>query len=121
MEIKTLGDVVIYLGAVAAAVAAIAGIIHYVLVKPLRRWIREQVKEPLEKQVSPNGGLKDSTRHLIEEVYGKVSELTEAHEESRAYAQENRDLATAAMSLAQQTSNRLDRLMESQIIQLEEK
>lgn len=121
MTVKTVSDALIYLGLVAGALTGIGALIQYVMVRPLRRWIKEQVKDPLEKQVSPNGGSQESTRHLIEEVHDKVVKLDNDMEAARKYALENRDLATAAMSLAQQTSDRLDRLMEAQMATLEEK
>lgn len=75
MTIRDLGDALIYLGAVAAALSAIGGLLYWTAVRPFRRWLREQIREmrtaaeetrdatnAIQGEVTPNHGssLKDA-------------------------------------------------------------
>lgn len=60
MELRTVGDALIYLGAIAAALAAIGLVARWAVVVPLRRWLQEQIQPPLERvhaEMSPDSGL----------------------------------------------------------------
>jgi hypothetical protein len=59
MSIRHLGDVIIYLGMLAGALASMGVVARYVIVLPLKKWIIEQIRSPLhavQAEVSNNGG-----------------------------------------------------------------
>lgn len=72
MTVRHLGDLIIYLGAIAAALTAVGALLRYLVVRPLKRMIRDEVRAPLhetrtsaaaiEAEVSHNHGtsLKDA-------------------------------------------------------------
>jgi hypothetical protein len=75
MTIKHLGDLIIWVGAVAAALTAIGGLFYWVAVRPFRRWLKEQINQTrgaveavqetaqaVHAEVTPNHGssLKDA-------------------------------------------------------------
>lgn len=111
VTLRNLGDLIIYAGAVAAAIAAIAIIVRYVAVRPLKTWITEQTRPSRRvlEQLQPNGGLQDSTRHLIEQTAQDVAAMNTRLDELTKVGSENRELANAALTLARETSQRLDR------------
>jgi hypothetical protein len=83
LTIKDLGDALIYLGGVAGALAAIGVVLRYVVVQPLKKWMREQVKPPLEQvraEVSHNSGhsLKDAVSR-VERKVDRLDERLDAH------------------------------------------
>lgn len=47
INLHRLGDAVIYMGALAAAMAAIGILLRWVVVRPLKSWISEEIREPL--------------------------------------------------------------------------
>lgn len=49
ITIKNLGDIVIYLGALAAALAAIGVVGRYTVLQPLKRWMREQIQPTIRE------------------------------------------------------------------------
>lgn len=60
---RELGDAVIWLGAVAGALGALAIVARYVIVRPLRAWITEQIThrvagplDAVQAEVTPNSG-----------------------------------------------------------------
>jgi hypothetical protein len=70
----------------------------------LKRWIEKQAApaKVAAKQLEPNGGTQESTRHLIEQTAADVSGLTEL-------AAANRELANQALTSAQLAHERIDR------------
>lgn len=57
IDIKTVGDVVLYLGGVAAALGAIGVVLRFAVLNPLKRWITEQVGNPVQEirhEVTPD-------------------------------------------------------------------
>ena len=73
---KDLGDWVIYLGAIATALAAIGLLLRYLVVRPMKRWIAEQVKEPVDAvhaEMSPDHG--HSLRDAVNRTEVKVDTL----------------------------------------------
>ncbi|MFI6737433.1 hypothetical protein ACIBI9_31295 [Nonomuraea sp. NPDC050451] len=90
---KDFGDVVIYLGAVAAALAAIAVVFRFAVLNPWKRWterlIATRVTAPLDKvhnEVSPNGGgsMKDQVNR-IELKVNLISERLDRHLETHTW------------------------------------
>lgn len=76
----------------------------------LKRWIKNTVADPLKEQVGPNGGdSQDTTRHLIEQIQRGQVEILDRLDVADTNASRNYDLAISAQTLAQHTSDRLDR------------
>lgn len=78
------GSTVLYLGALSVAVMAIGSIIHFLVIKPFKKWLNEviesRVAKPLDivtAEVTHNGGssMKDflgSVKHSVEETDKKL-------------------------------------------------
>lgn len=89
VTIKDLGDLVLYLGAVAAALGAIGVVFRYVFLRPLQRWIAEQITSKIsgplhtvKSEVTSNGGssMKDrvgNTNQAVKILDAKVTTLSE--------------------------------------------
>ena len=85
VTIKNLGDAVIYLGAVAAALAAIGVVARFAVLRPLKSWIREQIQpvmhetrdaaNAVQAEVSPNHG--HSIKDVVDRTERKVDTLGE--------------------------------------------
>ena len=85
MTVRHLGDLIIYLGAIAAALAAIGALLRYLVVGPLKRWIRDELRAPLEAtrssaaaietEVSRNSG--SSMKDAVVRTEAKVDVLGE--------------------------------------------
>lgn len=86
MTVKDFGDALIYLGALAAALTAIGGLLYWVAVRPFRRWLREQIGEVRETaeqtrvaaaavhaEVTPNHG--SSMKDAVTRTEQKVDQL----------------------------------------------
>lgn len=59
IDLKTVGDAVLYLGGLATALAAIVYLVRRAVLHPLKSWIKEQVSGPLRDvhhEVTPNSG-----------------------------------------------------------------
>lgn len=57
VKLAAIGQAVIYLGMVAGAVTAIAIVLRVAVVRPLQKWIREQIRGPLNEvhaEVTPH-------------------------------------------------------------------
>lgn len=118
MTLRDVGELVIWLGAIAGALLAIAALLRFTVVKPLKHWLNEQVVKPAETaatkaeaaadQITPNGGTQETTRYLIEQTAADASELVKRVESLSVTAVENREIANAALTLAKATSERLD-------------
>lgn len=89
ITIKDLGDVVLYAGALAAALGAIGVLFRYAFLHPLKRWLTEQITQrisvPLhtvKSEVTSNGGssMKDrvgDTKQAVQRLDDKVVTLSE--------------------------------------------
>lgn len=69
MTIVHLGNLIIYIGAVVTAMTGILFAGRWVIVRPLKKWIEEQI-QPVKDEVSRNGGssMKDSSVRTEEKV-----------------------------------------------------
>lgn len=47
INLHHFGDAVIYMGAIAIALSAIGVLLRWVVVRPLKTWITEEIREPL--------------------------------------------------------------------------
>ena len=77
ITIKDIGSLIIYLGALAAAVAAIAVVARYAIVNPLKTWLREQIKAPLDgvsAEMAPNHG--STLRDAVNRIETRQDELS---------------------------------------------
>ncbi|MGW4639538.1 hypothetical protein ACWEN6_13470 [Sphaerisporangium sp. NPDC004334] len=87
VTIRDLGDFVIYLGGVAAALAAMGVLARYVVLRPLKRWVGEQITallqgtqavqetaEEVRNEVKNNGG--NSLKDAVTRTEYKMNELT---------------------------------------------
>lgn len=81
MTVKDLGDLVIYAGAVAAALSAIAAAVWWIFVRPFTKWLREQITatqgtaEAVHAEMSPNHGT--SMRDAVDRAEVKLDRLDE--------------------------------------------
>lgn len=107
MHVRTLGDFIIYLGAVAGALASLGLLLRYLVVGPLKRWIVEQTQPAREAaaQLRPHGAARD----LLQTAVREVAEMRTQLDAQMAYSRETRDIANTAMTIARETSSRLDR------------
>lgn len=103
-----MGDALIYLGAVSGALAALGVVLRFLVVKPIKSWITTQVA-PVHKQVRPNGGPQDTTRHLLEQTASDSAETLKRLDDLSEQTRENHRLATTALAIAQDVGARLDR------------
>lgn len=86
IDIKTVGDAVLYLGAVATALIALGVFLRYIVLRPLKRWITEQVVSPVmkvKKEMTANSGssMKDdvtSVRETVDTLTTTLSKHMEA-------------------------------------------
>lgn len=88
IDLKTVGDVVLYLGGLATALAAITYLVRRAVLTPLKAWIKEQVGRPLQEvhhEVTPNSGssMKDDVTGVRETVDNLAKHLT-SHIEATA-------------------------------------
>ena len=82
MTLKDLGDFLIYIGAVAAALAAVGVLIRFVVLKPLVNYLKEQIQPPLNKvhdEVNHNHG--HSMKDQITSIDKTLSLYTEKFDE----------------------------------------
>jgi hypothetical protein len=109
IDIRSVGDAVLYLGAVAAALAALGMIFRFMVLVPLKRWITEQVVSPVLKvksEITTNSGssMKDDVSSVRESV-DKLNKNLNAHIESTA----PRDWRITALEIRMdQVAGRLD-------------
>lgn len=83
----------------------------------IKKWVKSQVSEPLMAQVGPNGGVEQgTTRDLIEDMHENIATVNDKLDDLDDHATTNRTLAeralgvsTEALTMARQTSDRLDR------------
>ena len=79
---KDVGDVILYAGGVATALAAIGALLRYLVLRPLQRWITEQVKQPVDAvhaEMSPDHG--HSLRDAVNRTEAKVDALGQRFED----------------------------------------
>lgn len=99
---------------VSILIAAIAALVVW-----LKHWVQRQVADPvraLNEQVRPNGGNQDTTRHLVEQIQEGQAEIIDRldrHDEvgqsNRQLAEQSLGIATEALTISRQISDRLDR------------
>lgn len=84
ITIKDFGDALIYIGAVSVALGAIGAVLNYVVVRPLKGWITEQithrVEMPLDKvqhEVTANGDGRGSVKDQLGRLDAKVTLLSQ--------------------------------------------
>ncbi len=76
MTIRDTGDLIIWIGAICAAIFAIGAIVHWSIMKPLRAWIVETVAKPVNEvkdEVKSNAGV--SMKDTIDRIEIKVDAL----------------------------------------------
>lgn len=82
ISLKDLGDTVLYIGGVAAALTAIGLLMRFVVLKPLVRHIKEQVSPPLAKvytEVHTNGG--STMKDQLTSIEKKITILSKRFDE----------------------------------------
>lgn len=98
------------MGAVAAAVVAIGGLLHFAIVRPLRKWIKEQVAKPLQETA---GSLQTSNGktagEYIENSSNKLDEIEKKMEAMAIQLQVTNQLAIQTHSQALANTERIDR------------
>ncbi len=82
MTVQHLGNALIWLGSLASGLIALAVIGRYVIVRPLKRWIAQQLQEhiqPIAAEVTHDHGasLKDSTVRTEQKVDSLAADLRE--------------------------------------------
>jgi hypothetical protein len=63
MTVRHLGDLIIYLGAVAGALAAIGALLRWGVVKPLKRWLAAEVRGPLDETRTSAAAIEAEVSH----------------------------------------------------------
>ncbi|WP_329251840.1 hypothetical protein OG417_07860 [Actinoallomurus sp. NBC_01490] len=64
MTVRGLGDVIIYLGAVAGALTAVGVLARWCVVRPLKRWLAAEVGAPLQQ-----------ARQVAEDTHSKTTAI----------------------------------------------
>jgi hypothetical protein len=82
IDLRDLGGALIYLGYLAGALAAIGVVMRWVVlrwvVKPLKTWLREQIKAPVDDvhaEMSPNHG--SSLRDAVNRIEARQNAMAE--------------------------------------------
>lgn len=87
IDVRSAGDAVIWLGAVAAALAAMGVVARVTVLRPLLRWLRRELQVPLQEardaaaavhaEVSPNSGrsMKDQVTRMDDHLTGLAKRL----------------------------------------------
>lgn len=96
MTVKHLGDVVIYLGAIAVALTAMGVLLRRLVVMPLKRWLKEQIAQT-----------RDAVRDVQETANAVHAEVTPNHGGSLKDAVTRTEIKVDALShrLADHISN----------------
>lgn len=63
MSVRNLGDLIIYFGALATALAAIGALIRWGVVRPLKSWIADEVRGPLRETQSHAQAIEAEVSH----------------------------------------------------------
>ncbi len=87
MTFRDLGDIILYLGGVATALAAIWLVLRWAVLRPLKRWIGEQIRQvkqgteavqetanAVKAEVTPNHG--NSLKDAVTRTEIKLDALT---------------------------------------------
>lgn len=93
IDLRDLGGALIYLGYLAAALAAIGAVMRWVVLRwvmrPLKTWLREQIKAPVDDvhaEMTPNHG--SSLRDAVNRIETRVNRIEARQDE---HAQRFRD------------------------------
>lgn len=86
IDLQDLGSALIYLGYLAGALAAIGVVMRWVVLRwvmrPLKAWLREQIKAPVDQvhaEMSPNHG--SSMRDAVNRIELRQRELSGRQDE----------------------------------------
>ena len=63
MTVRHVGDLTIYAGAVAAALTAIGALLRWGVVKPLQRWLADEVRGPLRETRTSAAAIQAEVSH----------------------------------------------------------
>jgi F0F1-type ATP synthase membrane subunit b/b' len=100
MTLRDLGELVVWVGAIATALGAIGAFAHFVIVRPLRNALDERIREVAKparqtaEQLETKNGItageyiEDSARTL-HEIRNQLQELTKVTVENRILALDN--------------------------------
>jgi hypothetical protein len=77
--VKTLGDVVIYLGALAGALAAIGLLMRYTLLRPFRAFLSREISGPLGEIRDQLATYGDLSKRLDDHLVNHAGELGRQH------------------------------------------
>lgn len=89
----------------------------------LKKWIKKTAVDPMLQQVAPNGGMQDTTRHLVETMYERQKEFNDTFRDHVTQSDDRyKDLADQvskatslsleALSVANHTGTRIDMHLE---------
>lgn len=79
MEIKTLGDGLIYLGYVAAALGSIGLVMRYAVMRPFRSFIQREINAPLVAIQQQLTGYGDVSKRLDDHLVNHAGEIGRQH------------------------------------------
>ena len=79
ITLRQLGNTIIYIGAVAGALAAIGLLIHSAIVRPLRKFLRNEIVGSLVD-------IKDAVDNLSEETSGLKQKVTDHIQDGHNHA-----------------------------------
>jgi hypothetical protein len=108
--LRNLGDLLIWLGAVATAALALGTVGHFLVVRPLRRWIKEQIGVPIQataKSLETSNG--KTAGRFIEDSAGTLDEMKSELHQIRGELRATNNLAIQTNTLAIENSILIDR------------
>lgn len=110
--LRDAGELFIWLGAIATAAGAIGMVAHFLVVRPLRRWIKDQIGVPIQaaaKSLETSNG--KTAGRFIEDSAGLLGDVKSELSELRGELRATNNLAIQTNTLAIENSLRLDRHM----------
>lgn len=84
VTLRQAGDVLVYLGQLALAMAAVGVVLRFTVIRPFKHWIAEQLREPvgqiavLSAEMQPDHG--SSLRDAVDRVEVALSSHVADHE-----------------------------------------
>lgn len=75
ITVREVGDVILYLGAVATALVAIGALLRWAIVRPIKKWITEQISPVRQTAVA----VEKNTQAVMETADKVHAEVTPNH------------------------------------------
>lgn len=72
MTIRDVGDVILYLGAIATALVAIGALLRWAVVRPIKKWITEQIS-PVRQTTAAVQKNTQAVKETADRVHAEVT------------------------------------------------